>query len=143
MPAYINNIIDPAHYPEIAVIVAPCPVPGKVNPLNLRPILLPVALIIAPDGPQHRRPGPLDNEIAARIAPDRLALARHDVGIDSGKRFGGRTGLCRRCSRDRGDHDCTGFSLPPRVDNRTSVLPDYLAIPHPRLRIDRVTDRAE
>src|SRR6185369_5028381 len=126
MPAYINNIIDSAHYPEIAVIVAPCTVAGKVNSVNLRPVLLPVTLIVAPDCPQHRRPGSLDNEIAARIASDRLAVARHDISVDSGKRLGGGTGLCRSRPGNGSDHDCARFSLPPRVDNRTSVFADYL-----------------
>src|ERR1700752_325012 len=143
MAAYINNIIDAAHYPEITVIVPPCPVSSKVNSVNLRPILLPVAFIVAPDCPQHRRPGPLDNQIAALIGADSFAVAGHDVGFDSGKRFCGRTGLRRSRTGDRSNHDGAGFSLPPRIDNRTAFLADYLPIPHPRLRVDRFTDRAE
>src|SRR6185369_4652308 len=115
----------------------------KVNTVNLRPILLPVALIVAPDCPQHRRPGTLNNKIPAGIASDRLAIARHDVGIDSRKRFCGRTGFRRSRSRDGRDHDRAGFRLPPRVDNRASIPADDLAVPHPRLRINWFTDRTE
>src|SRR6185369_9317192 len=41
------------------------------------------------------------------------------------------------------DDDGAGFRLPPRVDDRTAIAADVLAIPHPRFRIDRLTDGPE
>src|ERR1044072_8387008 len=86
MSAYINNIIDPAHYPKIAVPIAARAVSREIDAFNLRPVLLLVTLIVAPDRSQHRRPRPLDYEIAALVWTNRLAAARHHVGFDSGKR---------------------------------------------------------
>src|SRR5215217_6686677 len=86
MSAYINNIIDPAHYPKIAVPVAARAVAREIDTFNLRPVLLLVTLVVAPDRSQHRRPRPLDHQITAFIWTNRLAVARHHVGLDSGKR---------------------------------------------------------
>src|ERR1044072_3682010 len=86
MSAYINNIIDPAHYPKIAVSVAPRAVAREIDAFNLRPILLFVTLVITPDRSQHRRPRSLDHQITAFIWTNRFAITRHHVGIDSRKR---------------------------------------------------------
>ena len=141
--ADIDNIVDAAHDPEIAVFVAPCAVAGKVDAFNLRPVLLAVAFVVAPNCPQHRRPGPFDHEITALICADRLAVARHDVGFDSGKRFRRGAGFGGSRARNGRDHDGAGFGLPPRIDDRTAPVADDLAIPHPRFRIDWFAYRAE
>src|SRR6185503_11282135 len=65
MSAYINNIIDPTHNPEIPVLVAARAIARKIDTFNLRPVLLLVTFVVAPDGPQHRRPRSLDHEIPA------------------------------------------------------------------------------
>src|SRR6185369_8912380 len=143
MSAYINNIIDAAHYPKIAVPVAARAVAREIDTFNLRPVLLLVTIVVAPDRPQHRLPRPLDHQIAAFIWTNRLAVARHHVGLDSrkwkctGARFRGRR------TRKRSDHDRAGFRLPPRIDDRAALLADDRAIPHPRFGIDRFADRAE
>ena len=41
------------------------------------------------------------------------------------------------------DHDGAGLRLPPGVDNGAAVVADLLAVPHPRLGIDGLADRAE
>ena len=53
------------------------------------------------------------------------------------------TRLRRGHARQRGDHDRAGLGLPPGVDDRAAVATDDLAVPHPRLGIDRLTDRSE
>src|SRR5688500_15283370 len=68
--ANVNYIVDTPHDPEISVRVAPRAVSGKVNSVNLRPILLFVPLVIAPDCPQHRWPWTLDHEVAALVWTD-------------------------------------------------------------------------
>ena len=60
-----------------------------------------------------------------------------------GKRSGRGAGLGRRGAGKRRDHDRAGFSLPPRVDDRTLLFADDFVIPHPGFRIDRLADRAE
>src|SRR5262249_19656955 len=143
MAAYINNIVDPAHNPEIALLVATRAVAREVNPVDLRPILLFVTLVVTPDGPEHRWPRPLDDEIAALVCGNGLSGARHYIGVDTRERFCSGAGFGGRGAGNRSDHDCAGLSLPPGIDNRTTVFADHLAIPHPRLGVDRFTDRAE
>jgi hypothetical protein len=46
-------------------------------------------------------------------------------------------------ARERGDHDRAGLGLPPGVDDRAALAADHLAVPQPRLRVDRLADRAE
>ena len=41
------------------------------------------------------------------------------------------------------DHDVAGFGLPPGIDDRTAVVADDFAIPHPGLGIDRLADGAQ
>ncbi len=41
------------------------------------------------------------------------------------------------------DENSARFGLPPRVDDRAAPLPDVLVIPHPRLGVDRLTDRPQ
>ena len=43
----------------------------------------------------------------------------------------------------RADHDRAGLGLPPGVDDRGRAAADHLAVPHPRLGVDRLADRAE
>src|SRR5215207_5456803 len=98
MTAYINNIIDPAHYPEITVPIAARAVAREIDPFNLRPVLLLVTLVVSPDGPQHRRPRSLDHQITALMRLDRLAVARHHVSLNAGKRKRAGARLGRSCT---------------------------------------------
>ncbi|MBG9885387.1 hypothetical protein ABE10_02050, partial [Bacillus toyonensis] len=41
------------------------------------------------------------------------------------------------------DHDRAGLRLPPGVDDRRPAPADHLAVPHPRLGVDGLADRAE
>ena len=54
-----------------------------------------------------------------------------------------RAGLGRGDAGQRADHDGAGLGLPPGVDDRGAVAADDPAVPHPRLGVDRLTDRAE
>src|SRR6185503_16041435 len=143
MAANIDYIVDTAHYPEITIRITPRAVPRKVDPFDLRPVLLFVAFVVTPNSSQHRRPGPFDDQITALIRAHRPAVASHHIGLDPGERLRARTGLRRRRSRNRRDHDRAGFRLPPRIDDRASLFSDHFAIPHPRLGVDRFANRAE
>ena len=52
-------------------------------------------------------------------------------------------GLVGQDARQRRDHDPAGLGLPPRVDDRAAPAADHLVVPEPRLRVDRLADRAE
>src|SRR5687767_9802013 len=139
MSADVNYIVDTPHDPKIAVLVASSPISGEVDTFKLRPVLLPVSLIISPDGPKHRWPWAPDNEIASFPRPYGAAITGNDVSFDSRKWFCGGTRFGGRCTRNRRDHDRTSFGLPPRIHNRTTAFANNLAVPHPRFRINRLT----
>ncbi len=54
-----------------------------------------------------------------------------------------RPGLGRRDAGQRRDHDRAGLGLPPGVDDRSSVAAERIPVPAPRLRVDRLADRAQ
>src|SRR6185503_11692233 len=107
------------------------------------PVGLLVALGIAPDRAQHRWPRALDHENAALAAADGVPGLVDDVGEDAGQRERRRAGLGRRRARQRRNEMAAGLGLPPRVDDRAAAAADGLVVPHPRLGIDRLADRAE
>ncbi len=78
-------------------------------------------------------------EFAGTAAP----AAIDHVGDDAEERERGRARLRRGRPRQRGDHDASGFRLPPRVDDRAAAPADDPVIPHPRLGVDRLAHGAE
>src|SRR5205823_10575256 len=120
VPRDEHDVVDPAEQPEVALVVALRAVAREVFPLEARPVRVLVALRVAPDAAQHRRPGTPQCEIAAagntNVAPGVVA----DVGLDAGERKRRAAGLQRRRAWERADHDRTGFGLPPRVDDRAA-----------------------
>ena len=66
-----------------------------------------------------------------------------DLGNDAEERPRRRARLERRRAGQRGDQDAAGLGLPPGVDDRAAAVADDAVIPFPRLRIDRLADRAE
>src|SRR5437763_1840194 len=74
-------------------------VASELDSIYFRPVLLSIALVVAPYGSEHRRPGALDNKIAAFMRAYGLPCARHHVHLDSGQRLRGRAGLGRRRTR--------------------------------------------
>ena len=60
-----------------------------------------------------------------------------------GQRERRRAGLGGRGAGQRADHDPARLGLPPRVDDRAALAADVGVVPHPRLGVDRLTDRPE
>src|ERR1051325_4014774 len=109
---YIDNIVDTAHYPEIAVFVAPRAVTREVNALDLRPVLLFVALVVTPNRSEHRRPRTFNHEVATLSCRLRLSVSGHDVGVDAGERLCRGPGFGWRGTGNRSDRDCARLGLP-------------------------------
>ena len=65
VPGHVEHVVDAPDDPEIAILVPPGAVAGKVTPRDVAPVLFLVAAIVAIDGTEHRRP---------RLANDQLAL---------------------------------------------------------------------
>src|SRR5215467_6248279 len=143
MAGYIEHIVDAAHDPEIAVFIFARAITSEVGAGDLRPILLHIAVRIAIDRTQHAGPGLPNDEESARPFWDRLTVHRDDLGDDSEERTGSGTWFGRNRTRNRRDHDGSGFGLPPSVDDRAPVVTNDLPVPHPGFRIDRFTDRPE
>ena len=87
----VHDVVDPAQQPEVAVLVALGAVAGEVAAGEARPVRLPVALVVAVDAAQHAGPGLGDDEVAALVVADRVAVVVDDVGRDAGEGRHGRT----------------------------------------------------
>ena len=140
----VEHVVDAAHDPEVAVLVAAGAVAGEVDVRHLAPVLLAVALVVAVDGPQHRRPGLLDDQQAALVGRHRLALPVHDLGHDARQRPRRRARLGRRSRPASG----AIMIMPVSVCHQVSTIgqrfaADDLVIPHPGLGVDRLADRAQ
>src|SRR5215470_9715945 len=140
MAGDVHDVVDAAEQPEVAVLVALRAVPGKVDVVVLRPVLLHEAVRIAPDTAQHPRPRLAQHQVA-RLRGFPL-LVEH-LGVDTRERQGRRAGLEDGQGRERRDEDVAGLGLPPRVHDRAAPAADDLPVPDPRLRVDRLADRAE
>src|SRR6185312_15589097 len=139
MTGNVDDVIHPAHDPEVAVFVFTGTVAGEIHAGNLRPVLLHIAIGIAVNRAQHSRPGLLKHQKSARASGDGFAIHGDDLGHHTRKRFGSRTRLGSNRAGNRRDHDVAGFGLPPGIDDRATVVADHLAVPHPGLRVDRLT----
>src|SRR4029079_15791757 len=81
--------------------------------------------------------------IAAAGAFDLLALGVHDLWGDAKEWPRRRARLELGRARQWRDQDAAGLGLPPCVDDRTAIIANHVVVPLPRLRIDRLADRAE
>ena len=147
----VHHVVDAAQHPDVAVGVDACTVTGEVPALLgvPRPVRLLVPLRIAPDAAQHRRPRLIQHQVARHVlglvgaGHQFLAVFVDDLRRDARQRLHRRTGLGRRDTRQRRDHDRAGLGLPPGVDDRSPVAAEGIPIPAPRLGVDRLTDRAQ
>ena len=143
MAGDVEHVVHAAEQPEVAVLVALGAVAGEVDVRRpAAPVLLHVALGVAVDAAQHRRPRTREREQAAADR-DRLALVGEDLGADAGKRLRRRAGLGRGDAGKRRDHDGAGLGLPPGIDDRAALAADVQVIPDPGFGIDRLADRSE
>src|SRR5581483_10636622 len=102
----------------VAVLVYPGSVAREVDTLVLRPVRVPVAVVVSEDAAEHRRPRLLEVEIAAPAGTDLVALLVEDRRGDARERLRRRARLGRDDPRQRRDENHPGLGLPPRVDDR-------------------------
>ena len=140
---HVHHVVHPAEEPEIAIHVALRAVAREVHPGKAAPVRLPVALRIAVDATQHRGPRPLEDEVPTTTERDRFTVGVDHVRRDPRERERGRARFGRRHPGQRRDHDLAGLGLPPGIDDRRATAADVLAVPQPRLRVDRLTHRPE
>src|SRR5439155_6297707 len=133
MAGDVEHIIDATENPEIAIAVALRSISREVQVRPVRPLReigLNVSLVVAPDSAQHRRPRLREREKSAADI-DAFASGVEKLRAEAGKGLR-RASWFRRCdSRQWRDHDRSSLRLPPRVNDRTAIAPDVLAVPHP------------
>src|SRR5437764_4996872 len=105
MAADFDHVVNAAHDPVVAVVVLPGVVAREVVPFELRPILLLVTLVVAPNAAEHSGPRLADTEHAAVIALNGLAAVVEDRGHDSRQRLGAASGFGGNGPRQRRHHD--------------------------------------
>ena len=137
-----HHVVHPAQQPEIAVPVQLGPVPGEIHPRKPGPVGVDVSLVVPPDGAQHGRPRPFDDQVAAPF-PHLVSVIVHHPGGDPRHRVGGAARLGGGDPRQGGDHYGTGFRLPPSVHDGGPPAADVLVIPHPGLRVDGFAHRSQ
>src|SRR5262245_34648957 len=142
MTGDVEHVVDTSQDPEVAVVVPFRPGAREVGVRPLAPVNGAVAFIVSPDRPQHAGPRLRNGEVAAADLHF-LPLAVEQDGLDAGEGNGRGTGLRRRDTGQRGDHDPACFRLPPRVHDGAAATADVLLIPDPRFRIYRFAHRAD
>src|SRR5690606_11860527 len=143
MAGDVDNIVDAAHDPEIAVLVDACIVAGEILMRYAAPVLLLVAFVIAPDSAQHAGPGVADDKPAALVRAHRLAAVVRHFGQDPGQWLRAASRLRRNGAGQRRHHDAARFRLPPSIHDRATLAANHLVVPHPGLGVDAFADRAE
>src|SRR5207248_11618918 len=70
MTGDINDVVDSAHDPEIAVLISARTIAGKIDSGNLRPVLLPVTRIVPVNRAEHRGPWFLNDQVSSLVRAD-------------------------------------------------------------------------
>ena len=94
-------------------------------------------------GAHHPWPRPTNRQVATGISRLGNAVHVNDVGGDSRQGQGAGAGFGGGGAGQGTDHHAASLGLPPGVHHRAAVMADHVAIPHPGLGIDRLTNAAE
>ena len=139
----IDDVVDPAGDPVVAVRVAAAAVAGEIFARIGAEIGVEEALVVAPDGAHLAGPAVGDAQIAACRALEHQTLGIDQLQLHAGQGSGRRARLQVGRARQGGDQNPAGLGLPPGVDDGAAALADDLMIPAPGLRIDRLADAAQ
>ena len=142
MTGDVHHVVDPAEQPEVTVFIYPRAVACEVVPREARPVRLAEPRVVTEDPTHHRGPGPLEHEVAASLLDALPLLVQHRC-LDTGERPRRRAWLRGRHAWQRRDQHHPGLRLPPRVDDGAALATDVAVVPHPGLRVDRLSDRPE
>ncbi len=100
MPRDVHDVVNAAEQPVVPLLVALAAVAGEVLAREAAPVGLLVALGIAVDAAQHRRPRLREHQVAALAKRDRIAQVIDHVGLDAGQRERRRAWLGRGQARE-------------------------------------------
>ncbi|MNS56604.1 hypothetical protein D3C72_894660 [compost metagenome] len=139
----VQHIVHASGDPVVAVFVTTCAVAAEVHVFEGREVGLLESVVIAKQGTRLARPRVGDHQVAFGRAVERVAFVIHQRRLHAEERTGSGTGFQLSGTRQRGDHETTGFSLPPGVHYRTFFVADFLPVPLPGFRVNRLANRAE
>ena len=83
MACHIEDVIDTAYDPKIAIFIASRAVAGEIIALKFAPVLLPITGLIAVNGAQHRWPGPANDQLATYVCSDFVPFLINHNWIDA------------------------------------------------------------
>ena len=139
----VEDVVETTDDPEVAVFVALGTVAGEVVSGVFGPVGFFEARFIAVDGAGHGWPWFTNDEASGLVGFAFVALIIENNGIDSKEWQGGGAGDERGGTGDGGDHNGTGFGLPPGIDDGAAAAADFFIIPAPGFGVDRFADAAE
>ena len=140
-----HDVVDAAEQPEVAVVVALGAVAGEVLAVEARPVRVAVALRVAPDAAQHRRPRPRRARGSRRRGCRRARPRRRRC---SASMPGQRERRAARASSVVAPGSGLIMIAPVSVCHHVSTTgqrspPIAAVVPDPRLGVDRLADGAE
>ena len=145
MTGDVHDVVDAAEDPECAVVVVLGAVTGEVPAFFgvAGPVGVAVAVHVAPDAAEHRRPRLVEDEVAVAAGAEGLGVVVDDLRGDTGQWGHRGSGFGGGDTGEWGDHDRAGLGLPPGVDDGGFVAADDLSEPAPRFGVDGLAHRSE
>src|SRR6185295_8594708 len=143
MPGHIDDVVDAAGDPIVAVHVPAAAVTGEIHALEGRKVGLHEALVIAEHGAHLPRPTVEDHEVARSRAVQDRALVVDQRRPDTEERSRRRPWLELGGAGQWRDENATGFGLPPGIDDGAATVANHAVVPLPGFRIDGLTHAAE
>src|SRR5579871_4541325 len=139
MAGYVDYVVHAAKNPDVSVFIAGGGVASEIGAGEARPVIFFEALGILVKRAQHGGPRLIQNKEALACALDRRAFVIDNLGGHTGQRTSRGTGLSGRSTGNRGDHDGSGFGLPPGIHNRAALFANNGVVPLPSSGIDWLT----
>ncbi|CCK16116.1 hypothetical protein BN136_2126 [Cronobacter universalis NCTC 9529] len=99
--------------------------------------------MIAKQRARLARPGVGNDQVAFGGTLLRIAFVIHQRWLHAEERTRGGTGFEFGRAGQRRNHEAAGFGLPPGVDDRAFFIADFLPVPLPRFRVNRLADGTE
>src|SRR5687768_13086264 len=131
MTGYVENVVDSADDPEIAVWILAATIACEVTPFYLAPVDVLETLRITPNAAEHAWPWLSNHQFAATVFGDDLAFVIHHFRQDAKERKSSATRLGGRGAGQRCDHDAARFGLPPRINDGATLATDHFPVPDP------------
>ena len=136
----VQHIVHTTGDPVIAIFVTTRAVAAEVHILEGRKVGLLKAFVIAKQRSRLARPRVGNHQVAFGRAFQRITLVIDNRRLYAKERTGCGTRFQLGGTRQRGDHESTGFGLPPGIDDRAFFVADLLPVPLPCFRVNRLAN---